>query len=466
MKKSTNFLLMCLLAFLLPNITNGQNVSEGFETNSCSNASQAFYIGCFPDWINVSGSADVSSNQSGVSPYSGSRYVHMYSNYEGFNCSSTPRRAESIALNYNFQAGQTYTINYALRWLEVSSCHTLETKWVLTNNRANQIGGTNGCETGEILPTISSSDQVVRTHNISGNQTSWITYSQTFTPSSNFNQLWIRPETKLRFGCSSSSQATSRVYLDAFELETCVSTGLSTNFTLWAGSNKFGNVTVNTEANPNPVFVNHWWDVYYAPNGNTSGNSPVPGNPTQCCSSITSSFSNNLYINNWYYIKHGIWNECTSWRETRKRFRVQIGGINAGQQEYSIEIEDVDFEPTESYLSSMNEMVSNLSSEEIKLHHQEELLFFAQTPSRTISNHPNPFNTTTTIAFSLEQEQPVSLYVHDFTGRLIRVLLENERTSMGRNQIDFDGSNLANGIYFYTLESNGFKETKKMILSK
>ncbi len=466
MKNSILFLCFWMLVFLNPNTTHAQNVSEGFETNSCSNLSQAFFVGCFPDWINVSGSADVSSNTSGVSPFSGSRYVHMYSKYYGFNCFSSPTRGESIAINYNFEAGKTYTINYALAWKSTSTCHPLETKWVLTNNRNNQLGGSNGCPSGEILPNISSNDQVIRTHSMSGNQTSWNTYSQTFTPSSNFNQLWIRPETKLGFNCGTNSNATTRVFLDAFEIETCVTSGYSTNFSLWAGSNQAGNVNAFTFAFSNPVSVAHWWDVYYAPNGSTSGNSQVPGNSTQCCSSQSSSFGNNLFINTWYYIKHGIWNDCISWRETRKRFRVQINGVNAGVPEYSIQVEEVDFEPTEEYLTTMSEMVATLSPEEIKLQNREALQFNMAAPMNSITNYPNPFDHTTTIAFDLAKEQAVSIYVHDLTGRLIEVLLEKDQRPMGPNQVIFDGSNLVDGIYFYTIESEGFKETKKMVLRR
>ncbi|MEL6731647.1 MAG: hypothetical protein AAFP83_11005, partial [Bacteroidota bacterium] len=82
MKRITNFVMGMLLLFALPCTTYGQLVSEGFETSTCSNTSQAFFQGCFTDWINVSGTADVNSNYSGISPSQGSRYVHMYTEYD------------------------------------------------------------------------------------------------------------------------------------------------------------------------------------------------------------------------------------------------------------------------------------------------------------------------------------------------------------------------------------------------
>jgi len=355
MKKIINFL--CLIIFLIPNIATGQNVSESFETNSCSYLGIPFYIGCFPDWISVSATPDALSNYSGVTPFDGNRYVRMYSKYAGNTCPTSTRRGESIAINYNFNAGQEYTVSFALRWNRDNNSNTwFNTKLVLTNNRNNQTGSHTGCQAGEILPFISGSDEVIKTYSLAGNQNNWQIYTETFTPTSNFNQLWIRPEMKLKKGGNPSTESLGRVYLDAFELETCVIPGLDSKFTFTTFGDQDGNVTINTFANPNPVYVNHWWDVFYAPGGSTSGNSQVPGNPIQCCSSPTASFSNNLTTNVWYYVKHGIWNSCNSWRETRTRFRVQhFTPSSGGSPKYKIEIEEVDFEPSEEYLSKMNE---------------------------------------------------------------------------------------------------------------
>ena len=141
-----------------------------------------------------------------------------------------------------------------------------------------------------------------------------------------------------------------------------------------------------------------------------------------------------------------------------------------GKQGYVVEVEDVDFEPTEAYLASMEEMIAKLSPEEIDLHNQEKLNFLTEIPKESplnsISNYPNPFNTTTTIEFNLVKDQDISLHIYDLTGRLISVLLENETRLSGQNQVVFDGSNLTEGVYFYTIQSDGFTETKKMVLRK
>ncbi len=474
MTKSIHILYLCLFSFLLPNISTGQLIYEGFETNTCENPANAFYEGCFPGWISISGTADIYSNTQGITPFEGSKYVHMYSSWKGWTCPTEPNRSESIALNYDFQSGQTYTVKCKVAWdgpPSFPSRHIMKTDFILTNNRANQyIPGTSACSPGDILPPINPHpiDRIIGSKNMPNNQFEWVEVEFTFNSKGEFNQLWIRPETLSNGFAGRDLNSNNHVYLDAFEIETCVNTGLVSNFSLSAtGNGQTGNVTVNTTAFQNTIPVNHWWDVFYAPNGSTSGNTEVPGNPIQCCTSPMASFSNNLVINTWYYIKHGVWQPgCRNWRETRKRFRVQIMTQTSGTPKYKIEIEDVKFEPSLSYQSSMIEMVSKFSDEEIEFHNQRELQLITESPGYSILNYPNPFNTTTTIEFNLEKEQAVSLYVYDFTGKQIATLLENETKSIGKNQVNFDGSNLANGIYFYTILSDGFKETKKMILSK
>jgi sugar lactone lactonase YvrE len=80
-------------------------------------------------------------------------------------------------------------------------------------------------------------------------------------------------------------------------------------------------------------------------------------------------------------------------------------------------------------------------------------------------NYPNPFNPTTTIPFTLETSGDVTLQVFDVTGRQVQELV-NRRMMAGSHQIDFDGSNLASGVYYYKLEVNGSMATNKMMLVK
>jgi trimeric autotransporter adhesin len=80
-------------------------------------------------------------------------------------------------------------------------------------------------------------------------------------------------------------------------------------------------------------------------------------------------------------------------------------------------------------------------------------------------NYPNPFNPTTKIGFSIAKSEDVKLTVHDITGREA-ALLVNEHMIAGVYEIAFDASKLSSGVYFYTIKTNSFTSTKKMILTK
>jgi len=82
-------------------------------------------------------------------------------------------------------------------------------------------------------------------------------------------------------------------------------------------------------------------------------------------------------------------------------------------------------------------------------------------------NYPNPFNPTTTIKFGIPKAGNVSLKVYDITGRLVQTLLNNAPLNAGTVTYNFNGSNLASGVYFYTLIVDNNKiDTKKMVLVK
>ena len=59
----------------------------------------------------------------------------------------------------------------------------------------------------------------------------------------------------------------------------------------------------------------------------------------------------------------------------------------------------------------------------------------------------------------------VSLKVYDALGKEVKTLV-NENMNPGRYKVDFNGSGLASGIYFYKLSIGGFSQTKSMILLK
>jgi len=80
-------------------------------------------------------------------------------------------------------------------------------------------------------------------------------------------------------------------------------------------------------------------------------------------------------------------------------------------------------------------------------------------------NYPNPFNPTTTISFDLPKDQTVTLKVYDMLGNEVKTMVEGYHRA-GTYNMSFDASGFASGIYFYTLKTDSFTETKKMILVK
>jgi photosystem II stability/assembly factor-like uncharacterized protein len=80
-------------------------------------------------------------------------------------------------------------------------------------------------------------------------------------------------------------------------------------------------------------------------------------------------------------------------------------------------------------------------------------------------NYPNPFNPSTKIGFDLPAETNVRLSVFDVSGRLVAVLV-NSYLKAGRYEINFKSEGYPSGVYFYRLETDGYNNTRKMILLK
>ena len=80
-------------------------------------------------------------------------------------------------------------------------------------------------------------------------------------------------------------------------------------------------------------------------------------------------------------------------------------------------------------------------------------------------NHPNPFNPSTTISYAIPKSSYVIIKIFDVNGREIKALV-NKKQNVGFYNVVFDAASLASGLYFYTLISENFTSTKKMILVK
>ena len=80
-------------------------------------------------------------------------------------------------------------------------------------------------------------------------------------------------------------------------------------------------------------------------------------------------------------------------------------------------------------------------------------------------NFPNPFNPNTKIKYALPQNSKVNLTVYNTIGEVVQILVD-EIQEEGFHEVDFNASELTNGIYFYRLVANDNAQVKKMILLK
>jgi len=80
-------------------------------------------------------------------------------------------------------------------------------------------------------------------------------------------------------------------------------------------------------------------------------------------------------------------------------------------------------------------------------------------------NYPNPFNPSTKISFQIAESGFTSLKVYDVLGNEVATLVSEEKPT-GEYEVEFSGSELTSGIYFYQLKAGNYIETKKMLLLK
>ena len=78
-------------------------------------------------------------------------------------------------------------------------------------------------------------------------------------------------------------------------------------------------------------------------------------------------------------------------------------------------------------------------------------------------NYPNPFNPSTKINYSISRYCFVTIKVYDILGHEIAILV-NEKKLAGNYQVDFNGSTLSSGVYFYRLQADKYIQTRKMLI--
>ncbi|MBI1805055.1 MAG: T9SS type A sorting domain-containing protein [Ignavibacteriae bacterium] len=93
-------------------------------------------------------------------------------------------------------------------------------------------------------------------------------------------------------------------------------------------------------------------------------------------------------------------------------------------------------------------------------------------------NYPNPFNPTTTVQFELPEPAVVTLRIYNTLGQEVKTLLNDESMEDGEQEVNFDASSIASGVYFYRIVAQtvvdedartlgqAFTSVKKMVLVK
>ena len=141
--------------------------------------------------------------------------------------------------------------------------------------------------------------------------------------------------------------------------------------------------------------------------------------------------------------------EVVGWPSNSKLYFVRNIGMLGSGKNYWIDSANVD-----------GNVFSNIGITSIKGDHKNIISEYVLN-----QNYPNPFNPITTISYSLFKSGFVTIKIYNIVGKEIKTLVSKEE-SRGDHSIQFNGSNLASGIYFYQIRTNGFIQTKKLMLIK
>ncbi len=130
---------------------------------------------------------------------------------------------------------------------------------------------------------------------------------------------------------------------------------------------------------------------------------------------------------------------------------------------------------------SINSIDTNLSKEMVAGSRDGRLICFSGGPNSVIGvnsnsgkipanyalyqNYPNPFNPVTKINFDIPKSSHVKLRIFDVLGREVAVLV-NENMKPGKYEAEWNASQFASGVYFYEINTDDFRDVKKMILVK
>jgi hypothetical protein len=109
---------------------------------------------------------------------------------------------------------------------------------------------------------------------------------------------------------------------------------------------------------------------------------------------------------------------------------------------------------------SVGEIVLNLTPTSVEENNSSVLSDYV-----LFNNYPNPFNPSTKVKYQIPKISFVTIKVYDVLGNEVENLV-NEEKPVGTYEVEWSGSGLPSGVYFYQLRAGEFVETKKMVLIK
>ncbi|MCK4980528.1 MAG: T9SS type A sorting domain-containing protein [Candidatus Delongbacteria bacterium] len=219
-----------------------------------------------------------------------------------------------------------------------------------------------------------------------------------------------------------------------------ISSSTSTNIGGFAGNNykaKINNCystgSVQYEDSENPIdkgfcgfviadsvyfeMLGNYWDIETSNQTTTSGD--ANGRTTV---DMTQPYSGNTYVD-WDFIE--VWAADITWINDGYPVFIWTSGIEENEDEFSALIKGFEL----------------------------------------YQNYPNPFNPVTKIKFDLSKTAVVKLSVYNVKGQFVSELVNGTKNT-GRHVVEFDGSKLNSGIYYYALEVDGKSLNRKMIILK
>jgi carboxypeptidase T len=208
-------------------------------------------------------------------------------------------------------------------------------------------------------------------------------------------------------------------------------------------SNTDNPMTLNFPLNTSslPVVFLSFWHRYYTEGGSDFCRVEVSNDNGTNWSEIK-SYSGNMQT--WAYQSFDITSYCNGSANVKVRFRLTSNGSQEYDGWYVDDIKIVGYQSQSVGIGNWNVTPNKYELEQ---------------------NYPNPFNPSTQINYSIAKEGFVKISIFDVLGREVKVLV-NEVKTPGFYAVDFDGTNLSSGMYFYRMESGYFVDTKKMTLIK